>query len=66
MGVNAVPVIRDATFATDIEALRALFLEYQAATGVDLCFRNFRDELATLPGAYARPSGRLLSGSGGP
>lgn len=60
------PVIRDATSGTDIEAVRELFLEYQAAIGVDLCFQGFRDELANLPGAYARPSGRLLLAVEGP
>ena len=57
---KTVPVVRDATSGTDIEAARGLFLEYQAAIGVDLCFQGFREELATLPGAYSRPSGRLL------
>ena len=39
---------------------RALFQEYSDATGVDLCFQNFTHELATLPGDYAPPSGRLI------
>jgi len=52
--------IRDAANATDIALARALFVEYAQWLAVDLCFQGFEEELATLPGAYARPRGRLL------
>jgi GNAT superfamily N-acetyltransferase len=44
----------------DIEAARALFREYEQFLDVDLCFQDFAQELATLPGRYAPPRGRLL------
>jgi len=52
--------ITPATGPTDIEEIRALFLEYARSLGVDLAFQGFEDELAGLPGAYAPPDGRLL------
>jgi|SRR5580704_15270922 putative acetyltransferase len=46
--------------AAQIAQARALFLEYAQSLGFSLCFQNFDQELATLPGDYAPPSGRLL------
>ena len=43
-----------------IGACRELFVEYQSSLGVSLCFQDFEREVATLPGAYARPLGRLI------
>lgn len=36
-----------------------IFREYQVSLGVDLAFQNFEQELATLPGKYAPPKGRI-------
>jgi ribosomal protein S18 acetylase RimI-like enzyme len=52
--------IRPARIPEDLPVVRALLREYAHALDVDLCFQGFDDELATLPGAYAPPGGRLL------
>jgi putative acetyltransferase len=53
-------VIRQALDPHSIEAIRALFTEYQESLDVDLSFQDFENELVTLPGGYAPPGGRLL------
>lgn len=52
--------LTQATTPTDIQQARTLFQEYEASLGIDLCFQNFNQELAGLPGDYAPPRGRLL------
>ncbi len=58
--MNGDIVIREARGADDIATARALFEEYAASLDVDLCFQNFAEELAGLPGDYAAPAGCLL------
>jgi GNAT superfamily N-acetyltransferase len=52
--------VREASTPADVDTARTLFVEYATWLQVDLCFQDFAGELATLPGAYARPSGRLF------
>ncbi|MCX7893067.1 MAG: GNAT family N-acetyltransferase [Burkholderiales bacterium] len=60
VGAAGAFAIDAARTADDVAAARALFVEYQQAIGVDLCFQGFAEELATLPGKYAPPDGRLF------
>ncbi|HEY2961813.1 MAG TPA: GNAT family N-acetyltransferase [Pyrinomonadaceae bacterium] len=52
--------IAQATTPNDIQQARQLFQEYEASLGISLCFQNFDQEMAGLPGDYAPPRGRLL------
>jgi putative acetyltransferase len=46
--------------ADHLPTVRALFQEYAAGMGLNFCFQGFTGELATLPGKYMPPEGRLL------
>ena len=52
--------ILEASSPAHIEAARSLFNQYAASLNFSLCFQSFEQELASLPGDYAPPEGRLL------
>lgn len=52
--------LRRAQDAQDMLMARALFEDYQADLGIDLCFQGFTNELDRLPGEYAEPAGALV------
>jgi putative acetyltransferase len=56
---NVVRLVEVGT-AEQVNAAREIFREYGESLGFSLCFDTFEQEMAGLPGAYARPSGRLI------
>jgi putative acetyltransferase len=52
--------LRQAESPIQIAQARELYLEYADSLGFSLCFQSFDQELASLPGDYAPPDGRLL------
>ena len=44
----------------ELEAIVNLFRTYAESLGVDLTFQDFENEMATIPGKYAPPTGELL------
>lgn len=52
--------IVEARSAEQVRIARDMFVEYQKWLGLSLCFQNFDEELASLPGEYAPPAGRLF------
>ena len=52
--------IVQAESVSQIDDARTIFREYEAWIDFDLCFQGFEAELASLPGKYSKPDGRLL------
>ncbi|MEY4267804.1 MAG: hypothetical protein RIS90_2339 [Pseudomonadota bacterium] len=59
-------LVHVAETAADLASVRWLFREYANSLQHDLCFQDFDEELATLPGDYAVPRGVLLLARRGP
>jgi ribosomal protein S18 acetylase RimI-like enzyme len=55
--------VGEARSSEDLAQVRRLFEEYAESLGIGLCFQGFEQELATLPGSYSPPAGRLLLAS---
>lgn len=53
-------LITEAVAEPAISQARMLFREYAMSPGVEVCLHDFEREIASLPGSYGRPTGRLL------
>jgi putative acetyltransferase len=49
-----------ASSTEEVQQARLLFEEYASWVEISLCFQNFEQEVASLPGDYAPTSGRLF------
>ena len=58
-GGTAIRVL-GAEHGAELEQVRQFFRNYAAWLGVDLSYQNFDEEMATLPGRYAAPEGRVI------
>lgn len=56
MSYNITPI----STPQDLTSITTLFQAYATALNLDLSFQDFTNELATLPGKYAPPTGALL------
>ncbi len=52
--------LKPARSVSDLALAARLFREYAVELGEDLCFQGFTEELASLPGRYAPPTGEIL------
>ncbi len=57
--MTAATTIREAAGDADIATIRRLFMAYAKSHDFGVCFQDFEQELAALPGRYAPPRGAL-------